>query len=536
MTNLHDLANVWVTAAIGVLGTIIVLVVSIRVKLQPVMAVLSAIHRAGTWVWGKFHSQSSTTEKSIEGSTFLNMGSHADVSNSNIGSARRDFIGGNVTTNKYGLTLRQVNALMRRKEPIGNHRSPRKREARPKTLRTSAGLPKSRSISSTFRSLELTSQEQAEARTFEAQHDRVSQRDIDADSITRSESSSSINPQTVNPNRQAEPQCQADSEQRGAGEMLGDASSQASSETVAVEDSPHIEIETGDAVADKTATEAQASEGDQMSTEHSQLGEQLTGPPDDEDQADASQMQRGAGNGAVGVLGSKYSEDKAESHLVTDAAEQAVTHTAADSSDDSALTHTGTDSRVIVEEVHAHNGESATPDGLPLPEVEMSLGDGDVEIPVALPTLLHDEDDERTKGIPQGNAVMDDNGLVILANRDLHPEIQVSLPHDESRAESENLLKQILENFALKVIGFTLKKRRIAVDIRQTDISYDRGWVEALEQGEWESLQYFSDPLLFNKLDRYLYVVGWTVEELDERLISRRPVSIDGNSLTDAMQ
>ena len=129
-------------------------------------------------------------------------------------------------------------------------------------------------------------------------------------------------------------------------------------------------------------------------------------------------------------------------------------------------------------------------------------------------------DNERTTEISAGNTDVSDMVATEVSDGEGELHTQVISTQHHSESDDEAILRQLLEDYPLNDVGASLKKRRISVGIRQADINFDRGWVQAIEDGVWNSSRFASGRLPLQRLQHYLYVVGWSTEDLKDSLLT----------------
>ena len=86
-------------------------------------------------------------------------------------------------------------------------------------------------------------------------------------------------------------------------------------------------------------------------------------------------------------------------------------------------------------------------------------------------------------------------------------------PDREYNTVQEESYLKLLADYSPSQIGSALKARRRYLGLGRRDISFDYGWVELLESGDWEGMPYI--PFLA----RYLDVVLWKPRNLRSILI-----------------
>lgn len=482
MSNLHNLGSLGVAIAIGVfgvVGAIVVTVISISLKVQPVIAILSFLERVWTRLRAKFHPRPSVPAKS---STQLEIKDKAQLHDSMIVSPGRDFNGRTFlnspqTTYNQGMRPAQVKSLLRemlsRLPGIQPYVTPRTRRTK----------KPAKSVQFTVSSQDHHSEES------------ISQEP----EMETSEGNLSVDAQIFIREQASEQPYQEPSEQDD--DSAPDNTNVPLSEgVVVIESGPHLEAEIGEAQAGKDTIAPQIFEGEEVPDEYSHP------------------QQEGSNAYGIGIedaLKHERNEEELNNTVPSDSqtrtGDQIYDNSIEESTTDVAATNEVSASSEADEAISARQYETAATDIEPLVKPQRPEANANVGESLSLPTISRDDTVGDTPlEYPTFSTPLDDED---------QPEIPIPLPQREDGSESKNPIDQVLNNYTLEEIGFALKRRRIAVDIKQADISYDRGWVMMLEHGEWRTSDYKRDPMLLEKLRRYLYVVGWSVDRLHEQLM-----------------
>lgn len=461
-----------ISALLKIGGALIVffgLLFSVILHFQPLIAVLSFFRNTVVWIWSKLHPR---PEKD-SGST-----SHVE----NVESVRH--------LESAGRDIVKVNKGQR----IVNNYYPDGREQQSRSLRSDWTSDSAKSQSSPV--------DPQDSKSSDPISDQLPSSEDETGSERSSESRASTDSQTMAPGKHDETMHHESIEQSSA--VTPDGTSTQTPIEGKVSEGGH-----------KGAADDASFEEEEIPVQHLQLSERLTGTNDDEPPSTGSQMQLGAlseeSNNAevsdTAVSHAMHGDNALSAQPLRDA------YTGAE------LTRVSPDIGRLGKELGTQIGQSALPDIFTVPEREEIPGDSVADIL----GILYDADDKPGKVPPMNNAAVFDEDSSVKSTQSFLPSVkQPPLSQGEGSPEDDNPWQGILDEFPLEMIGVVLQKQRVSVDIKQTDIDFDRGWVQALEDGMWRSPNYVSDLSLFHCLQRYLHVIGWSVEALNESLISHR--------------